>query len=651
MPALPAPPSHAHGASSADVVAWVAEHLGDLAREGADGVRPGAVRGGQSAADAALDALDITAYARRRSSVLPESARGATRLSPYIRHGLLPLPAVWDAVAEAPPGDRRRFRDELLWQEYARHLYARVGPALGRPLRAAQPDVAEPWDEPWPARMRCMEYVVGALHEDGWLVNQTRMWLASQWAVRAGAPWRDGEDEMFAHLLDGSRAANRLGWQWTVGTGSAKPYGFSRWQVEKRAPELCRACPLASRCPIQGWPDPRPGDRVDGPDLEAGPVPGGPEGVEGPGAGERVWLTAESLGTSDPALVVDDARPAVFVFERPPAPTAAPVGQAPGLPRRDPRRARRLPARWTDGPAWRCRGIADGSARDHLGAGAGVGAAPVPAGRPRDPPVAVAGPATALLGAVLLRLAQGKWSMSRVNEHGQPIGDPVPDWVPRPRPAPVTLVGQTVRLEPLDNTHADSLYATLGSPQDAPFWTYRPDEMPPDRAAMAAWLGGVSASPEWVTFVLVPIGGVPSGLATLMRIEAATGSVEVGGIIFARSLQRTRTATEAMVLLMRHVFDDLGYRRYEWKLDACNAPSASAARRLGFRYEGRFRNALVYKGRNRDTDWFAMTDDDFARLRPAYDVWLDPANFDADGRQRRSLSDLTAEASVSTVAG
>ena len=320
MPALPAPPSPAHGASAADVVAWVAEHLGDLAREGADGVRPGAVRGGQSAADAALAALDITGYASRRSSVLPESARGATRLSPYIRHGLLTLPAVWDAVADAPPGDRRRFRDELLWQEYARHLYARVGPALGRPLRAEQPVVVEPWDEPWPARMRCMEYAVGALHEDGWLVNQVRMWLASQWAVRAGAPWRDGEDEMFAHLLDGSRAANRLGWQWTVGTGSTRPYGFSRWQVEKRAPELCRACPLASRCPIQGWPGERPGHRVnpgEGPDLGAGPVPGGPEVVEGPGAGERVWLTAESLGTSDPALDVDDARPAVFVFDEP----------------------------------------------------------------------------------------------------------------------------------------------------------------------------------------------------------------------------------------------------------------------------------------------------------------------------------------------
>ena len=103
-------------------------------------------------------------------------------------------------------------------------------------------------------------------------------------------------------------------------------------------------------------------------------------------------------------------------------------------------------------------------------------------------------------------------------------------------------------------------------------------------------------------------------------------------------------ATEAIVLLAAHAFDELGYRRLEWKLDHHNAPSAAAARRLGFSYEGRFRNALVYKGRSRDTDWFAMTDDDWRALRPAYDAWLDPANFDDDGRQRRRLSDLTGAA-------
>ena len=151
-----------------------------------------------------------------------------------------------------------------------------------------------------------------------------------------------------------------------------------------------------------------------------------------------------------------------------------------------------------------------------------------------------------------------------------------------------------------------------------------------------------------MTFALVPVDGAGAGkargLATLMRVDASQGSVEVGGILYARSLQRTRAATEAMVLLMRHVFDDLGYRRYEWKCDSLNEPSRRAAARLGFRYEGRFRQAMVYQGRNRDTDWFSITDAEWRRLAPAYDAWLDAANFDADGRQRSSLSALTAAA-------
>lgn len=316
MSVLPNPPSLAAGASSDDVASWVVDHLGDLTLEGTDGVRPGGVRGGQVAADAALDALDITGYASRRSTVLPESRRGATRMSPYIRHGLLTLPQVWSAVHDAPSRDRRRYQDELLWQEYARHLYARVGRGLGEPLRRGQP-ASPPWQgEPWPARMRCMQFTVDQLHQDGWLVNQTRMWLASQWAVRAGADWRAGEDEFFVHLLDGSRAANRLGWQWTVGTGSGKSYGFSRWQVHKRAPELCRECALSAACPIEHWPDSTPGATVDGPSLGAGETDAGPADVEG-GGGEVVWLTAESLGHADPALAADPTRPAIFVFDEP----------------------------------------------------------------------------------------------------------------------------------------------------------------------------------------------------------------------------------------------------------------------------------------------------------------------------------------------
>ncbi|WP_370247116.1 FAD-binding domain-containing protein [Nocardioides sp.] len=317
MSVLPSPPAPSEGATPADVVAWVATHLGHLAREGADGVRAGAIRGGQSAADAALAGLDVRGYARDRSTVLPEHRQGATRMSPYVRHGLVTLRELWDAVTDAPPRDRDKYRDELLWQEYARHLYARVGRDSARPYRAEQPRVAQPWSNPWDRSLPCLEEAVGRqLVRDGWVVNQSRMWLASQWAVRGGVDWRAGEDAMFAHLLDGSRAANRLGWQWTVGTGNAKPYGFSRWQVEKRSPQLCRSCPLAARCPIEDFPDTPPGPPVQGPDLGRGPIPAGPERVSGGGA-DAVWLTAESLGAGDPALAADPDRPAVFVLDAP----------------------------------------------------------------------------------------------------------------------------------------------------------------------------------------------------------------------------------------------------------------------------------------------------------------------------------------------
>ena len=323
MSLLPSPPSVADGADPTEVVDWVAAHLGDLTLEGPDGVTRGAFSGGQSAADAALATLDIAGYARDRSTVLPVQRRGASRMSPYIRYGLLPLPAVWAAVAGAPPFDRKRYQDELLWQEYARHLYARVGRAHGEALRHEQPRPAAPAPaDPWPQQMNCMATVVGELHTDGWLVNQTRMWLSSQWTVRAGAEWTTGEDRFFTHLLDGSRAANRLGWQWTVGAGTGKPYGFSRWQVQKRAPQLCRDCALNTACPIQNWPpDPPRGERPEPePLLRRDPDPESTAGPREPverAAPAAVWLTAESLGDADPALAAHPDLPVVFVFDEP----------------------------------------------------------------------------------------------------------------------------------------------------------------------------------------------------------------------------------------------------------------------------------------------------------------------------------------------
>ncbi|MFD1945449.1 GNAT family protein [Nocardioides aestuarii] len=234
--------------------------------------------------------------------------------------------------------------------------------------------------------------------------------------------------------------------------------------------------------------------------------------------------------------------------------------------------------------------------------------------------------------------------MTRTNEHGQPIGDAL-DWTAREEPSPVTLTGRHVVVEPVAERHAVDLHAALCGPDDASLWTYRPDDAPGDESAMRARCRQWAAQPGWWTFALVPRGsGRAAGLASLLRVDAAQGSAEVGAILFGRSLQRTPAATESIVLLAAHLFDDLGYRRLEWKLDSLNAPSAAAARRLGFTYEGRFRKAVVYQGRSRDTDWFAMTDDDWRALRPAYDAWLDPANLDDDGRQRSRLSDLTASA-------
>jgi len=309
---LTAPPDDREG-----VVAWVRDHLGDLAS--GDPVAS-AIRGGQLAADAALESFDVTGYARRRNTVLPEARRGASRLSPYIRHGLLTLPRVYEHVAGGPSDDVEKFRDELLWQEYARHLYARLGTATRKSLRFAVREEHPPFTNPWDSEAACLQESWRELVDVGYLTNQARMWLASHWSVREGWGWRDGEDLFFRHLLDGSRAANRSGWQWTVGALTGKPYGFSRWQVEKRAPELCRRCPLSKNCPIQNWPEdapPEPRSMVDprmrrDEDVEATAGPAEPI-IEG--SADVVWLTAESLGRDDPALSANPELPVVFVFD------------------------------------------------------------------------------------------------------------------------------------------------------------------------------------------------------------------------------------------------------------------------------------------------------------------------------------------------
>lgn len=275
------------------------------------------IKGGQTAADAALANLDIRRYASDRSEVIPVNRRGATVLSPYIRHNLLTLQQVWDAVADAPTNDREKYRDELLWQEYARHLYARIGTAFFENLRFEQ--TRERSGDGWNRDMLCIDTVVGELEEDGWLVNQTRMWLASHWTVRNGKGWLNGQERMYQNLLDGSRAANLLGWQWTVGS-AGKPYGFARWQVEKRAPGLCFKCPLKKNCPIEQFPDEvqLPSvERLDllshDPQLERTT---GPTQVLKFAEPKEVLLTIDSMGDADAALQAHPSLPVVFVFNR-----------------------------------------------------------------------------------------------------------------------------------------------------------------------------------------------------------------------------------------------------------------------------------------------------------------------------------------------
>ncbi len=274
------------------------------------------IKGGQTAANTALNNLDITRYAEDRSEVLPREKRGATVLSPYIRHNILTLQQVFDSVQGAPFKDREKFRDELFWQEYARHLYARLGTRLFSNLRFDVERTKE--GEGWNRELLCINSVLQELETDGWLVNQTRMWLASDWTVRNNKGWIHGQEKMYRQLIDGSRAANLLGWQWTVGAGTGKPYGFSRWQVEKRAPGLCHKCPLKKGCPIENFPeevtpDHLPKDALI--DFDPDPVrtagPLAPIKLRQP---KYVLLSIESLGDNDAALQANPNIPVVFVF-------------------------------------------------------------------------------------------------------------------------------------------------------------------------------------------------------------------------------------------------------------------------------------------------------------------------------------------------
>ncbi len=206
-------------------------------------------------------------------------------------------------------------------------------------------------------------------------------------------------------------------------------------------------------------------------------------------------------------------------------------------------------------------------------------------------------------------------------------------------PLPVVHAGRYVRLEPLDwDAHLTELSAAMLGPGREALWTYLPAGPFSEPEALRAWLDTARAADgDWLTFVARQTGGVVQGMLSFMRQRPAQGSAEVGCIVYGPDLARTRATTEAIYLLGCHLFEDLGYRRFEWKCNAENAASKRAALRFGFVYEGTFRNDQVVKGRNRDTAWFAMTDGDWPAARARFESWLAPDNFDEAGRQRASL--------------
>jgi RimJ/RimL family protein N-acetyltransferase len=221
----------------------------------------------------------------------------------------------------------------------------------------------------------------------------------------------------------------------------------------------------------------------------------------------------------------------------------------------------------------------------------------------------------------------------------QPIGFPIPEWSARPRPPRTAMEGRFCRVEPIDvSLHAADLHAANKLDTTGANWTY----------LGYGPFGTLNEYREWMTrsclrddplfhAVISHETGRAVGVASYLRIEENVGVIEVGHINFAPPLQRTPASTEAMYLMMRRVFDELGYRRYEWKCDALNAPSRAAAERLGFTFEGIFRQATIYKKRNRDTAWYSILDKEWPTQKSAFERWLSPDNFDASGKQKKSL--------------
>jgi RimJ/RimL family protein N-acetyltransferase len=240
-----------------------------------------------------------------------------------------------------------------------------------------------------------------------------------------------------------------------------------------------------------------------------------------------------------------------------------------------------------------------------------------------------------------------------VNGMEQPLSDDLKNWQPRPRPERRMLEGRYVRLEPLDVAkHGDGLYEASSVADAADRFRWLFDYPPESRAAFQPWLEKAAASEDPLFFAVIDkASGKIAGRQTLMRIEPAHGVIEIGNIYWGPLVSRKPAATEAQFLFMKYAFDDLGYRRYEWKCNNANEPSKRAAERFGFQFEGVFRQNLVVKGQNRDTAWYSIIDKEWPALKRAYQEWLDPVNFDSEGRQKRRLEELRAEVAAQQTIG
>ncbi len=235
-----------------------------------------------------------------------------------------------------------------------------------------------------------------------------------------------------------------------------------------------------------------------------------------------------------------------------------------------------------------------------------------------------------------------KTQVTLANYDEQPIGNPVPDWKGAKQPEKTVLKGKSCRLEPLNaDKHSHDLYSAFSLDNTGKLWTYMATEVFQSEAEFTQWASKNASLDDPIFYAIMDNKTDKAiGVAAYLRINPTMGSIEVGHLTFSPLLQRTVAATEAMFLMMQYAFDVLGYRRYEWKCDSLNSASCKAAKRLGFQFEGTFRQALVYKGRNRDTSWFSIIDKEWPALKSGFQAWLAKDNFDETGKQYQKLENF-----------